>query len=342
MNRMEVVKGGAEHETCAYVTFLMGSGDYVKGVVALAKSLRAVHSRYPLVVAVTSDVPWEHRALLEAQNCLCREVEVVSAPAGSEKLKFAVDYYAKNYTKLRIWEFDDFGRMVYLDADMLVLKNVDELFGEPRGAFCAVMDCFCEPSWAGSVQHNLGYCQQCPERVPWTQPTPSPQKYFNAGMFVFEPSRAVFLDMMNQLVSNPPTPFAEQDFLNTYFRETFRPIPTKYNLVLAMLWRHRENVDLPSMKIIHYCAKGSKPWAFAPAAEHMDVPEVKQLVDAWWNVYLSPAQPTLKTDFAASEIGAPFSLTGPGSVSSAHHCKLLGLQPSKQGQQPLMKAGTAA
>ena len=32
----------------AYVTFLAGNGDYVKGVVGLAKGLRKVKSAYPL------------------------------------------------------------------------------------------------------------------------------------------------------------------------------------------------------------------------------------------------------------------------------------------------------
>ncbi|PKD78445.1 hypothetical protein CWS33_30245, partial [Escherichia coli] len=36
----------------AYVTFLAGNGDYVKGVVGLAKGLRKVKSAYPLVVAI--------------------------------------------------------------------------------------------------------------------------------------------------------------------------------------------------------------------------------------------------------------------------------------------------
>lgn len=39
-----------------------------------------------------------------------------------------------------------------------------------------------------------------------------------------------------------------------FFRETFKPIASAYNLVLAMLWRHPENVDLDKVKVVHYCA----------------------------------------------------------------------------------------
>lgn len=45
-----------------------------------------------------------------------------------------------------------------------------------------------------------------------------------------------------------------QDFLNMYFRDVYKPIPLIYNLVLAMLWRHPENVELDKVKVVHYCA----------------------------------------------------------------------------------------
>lgn len=45
-----------------------------------------------------------------------------------------------------------------------------------------------------------------------------------------------------------------QDFLNMYFRDVYKPIPLVYNLVLAMLWRHPENVELDKVKVVHYCA----------------------------------------------------------------------------------------
>ena len=45
-----------------------------------------------------------------------------------------------------------------------------------------------------------------------------------------------------------------QDFLNMFFRDIYKPIPPIYNLVLAMLWRHPENIELDKVKVVHYCA----------------------------------------------------------------------------------------
>lgn len=39
-----------------------------------------------------------------------------------------------------------------------------------------------------------------------------------------------------------------------FFQKTYKPIPLIYNLVLAMLWRHPENVKLDEVNVVHYCA----------------------------------------------------------------------------------------
>lgn len=114
-----------------------------------------------------------------------------------------------------------------------------------------------------------------------------------------------------------------QDFLNSYFRNVYKPIPNVYNLVLAMMWRHPENVDLDKVKVVHYCAavrslscnidwfcsvfifqpiasfwfwfgnnctvnyccKGSKPWRYTGEEENMQREDIKILVKKWWDIY---------------------------------------------------------
>lgn len=76
-----------------------------------------------------------------------------------------------------------------------------------------------------------------------------------------------------------------QDFLNMYFRDVYKPIPNDYNLVLAMLWRHPENVDLEKVKVVHYCAAGSKPWRYTGKEENMDREDIKMLIKKWWDIY---------------------------------------------------------
>ncbi|KAJ7973241.1 Hexosyltransferase [Quillaja saponaria] len=268
----------------AYVTFLAGNGDYWKGVVGLAKGLRKANSKYPLVVAILPDVPEEHRKILVSQNCIVREIEPVHPPAN--QTQFAMAYYVINYSKLRIWEFVEYSKMIYLDGDIQVFDNIDHLFDYPDNYFYAVMDCFCEKTWSQSKQYQIGYCQQCPDKVQWPVEFGSkPPLYFNAGMFVFEPNLSTYDDLLKTLKVTSPTSFAEQDFLNMFFREKYRPIPNIYNLVLAMLWRHPENVQLDQVKVVHYCAAGSKPWRYNGEGENMEREDIKFLVQKWWEIY---------------------------------------------------------
>nr|QCQ29599.1 galactinol synthase [Camellia fraterna] len=268
----------------AYVTFSAGTGDYVKGVVGLAKGLRKVKSAYRLLVAILPDVPEEHREILRSQGCIVHEIEPIYPP--ENHVQFAMAYYVINYSKLRIWNFEEYSKMVYLDADIQVFENIDHLFDMADGYFYAVMDCFCEKTWSHSAQYSIGYCQQCPEKVTWPAEMGSPPPlYFNAGMFVYEPRRMTYESLLQTLRITPPTPFAEQDFLNMFFQHKYKPIPPIYNLVLAMLWRHRENIELEKVKVVHYCAAGSKPWRYTGKEVNMDREDIKMLVAKWWDVY---------------------------------------------------------
>jgi len=182
----------------------------------------------------------------------------------------------------------EYERMVYLDADIQVFDNIDELFELDKGRFYAVMDCFCEKTWSHTPQYKIGYCQQCPERVPWPEQQlgPPPPPYFNAGMFVHEPSLGTAKELLDALVATPPTPFAEQDLLNMFFRDVYTPIPPVYNLVLALLWRHPDKVEpLAEVKVVHYCAAGSKPWRFTGQEPNMERQDIKMLVARWWDVF---------------------------------------------------------
>ncbi|XP_042385809.1 galactinol synthase 1-like [Zingiber officinale] len=318
----------------AYVTFLAGDGDYVKGVVGLAKGLRKVGSAYPLVVAMLPDVPESHRRLLAAQGCVLREIEPVYPP--ENQTQFAMAYYVINYSKLRIWEFLEYEKIMYLDADIQVYDNVDHLFDLPNGSFYAVMDCFCEKTWSHTPQYRIGYCQQCPDRVAWpaAELSPPPSLYFNAGMFVHEPSLATAESLIATVKITAPTPFAEQDFLNMFFKDVYKPIPLVYNLVMAMLWRHPENVELEKVKVVHYCAAGSKPWRYTGKEANMDREDIKMLVSKWWEVYNDEI-----LDYKVPAIAA-----APEEATEEEEVKqpLMSAALSKAGEVKVIKAPSAA
>ncbi|KAI0528877.1 hypothetical protein KFK09_001420 [Dendrobium nobile] len=246
-------------------------------------------------------------------------------------------YYVINYSKLRIWDFVEYRKMVYLDADIQVYDNIDHLFDLPDGHFYAVLDCFCEKTWSHSKQYEIGYCQQCPDRRPWpvAELGPPPSLYFNAGMFVFEPSISTGKSLLSTLEITTPTLFAEQDFLNMYFRDIYKPIPLDYNLVMAMLWRHPGKVDLEKVKVVHYCAAGSKPWKFTGKEENMDREDIRMLVKKWWDVYNDKS-----LDLPRRKLTGPREVGSPAAAGGVKKPLISSL--SKAGIGRFVKAPSAA
>ncbi|MBA0689617.1 hypothetical protein Goari_007338 [Gossypium aridum] len=85
--------------------------------------------------------------------------------------------------KLYAWSLVDYDRVVMLDADNLFLQKTDELF--QCGQFCAV------------------FINPC---------------IFHTGLFVLQPSREVFKDMVHQLETGKENPDgADQGFIGAYF-----------------------------------------------------------------------------------------------------------------------------
>uniref|UniRef100_A0A0C9RQH1 Hexosyltransferase n=1 Tax=Wollemia nobilis TaxID=56998 RepID=A0A0C9RQH1_9CONI len=81
-----------------------------------------------------------------------------------------------------------------------------------------------------------------------------------------------------------------------FFQKMYKPIPLVYNLVLAMLWRHPENVELDKVKVVHYCAAGSKPWRYTGKEANMEREDIKMLVKKWWDIYNDPSLDFKLTD----------------------------------------------
>lgn len=135
-----------------------------------------------LVVIASMDVPlhWV-QALEQEDGAQVLRIENLKNPYRSQS---NFDWRFKlTLNKLYAWNLVDYDRVVMLDADNLFLRNTDELF--QCGQFCAV------------------FINPC---------------IFHTGLFVLQPSKAVFNDMIHELEvgrSNPDG--ADQGFIGSYF-----------------------------------------------------------------------------------------------------------------------------
>ncbi|EKX41393.1 hypothetical protein GUITHDRAFT_112607 [Guillardia theta CCMP2712] len=115
-----------DREREAYVT-LVTTPNYIIGAEVLAKCLRHVGATRYLVALVGPLLDMNDEQRLKAAGLITRRVEDIQIFEIVELLDRP--YFNTTFNKLHVFGlFDEYDKVVFLDADVLVLKNIDELF----------------------------------------------------------------------------------------------------------------------------------------------------------------------------------------------------------------------
>lgn len=103
-------------------TVLITNTSYLQGLLTLDYSLKRVKTKYPLVVLYTDDFPaYGHRAL-DARGIPKKRVPYLMPEAHKDYSNDPRFYDC--WSKLTPFSLVEYDRVVQLDADMLVLKNM--------------------------------------------------------------------------------------------------------------------------------------------------------------------------------------------------------------------------
>ncbi len=252
----------------SYVT-LVTNPDFAKAAIALAKSLKKVKAQMPLTVMTTPHMI-EHEHIQKLQSLGCPILEVQPLPLSAdfctrhsrqkvhENAPFTKGEKPQfhnpldNFLKLRLWEMEAYERVVFLDADCIVLQNIDNLFGFP------------EFSGAPNLYESL-----------------SDMHRLNSGVFVAKPSCATFEDMLEKLDQKDIFwQRTDQTFLQSYFPH-WHNLPYIYNCLQYVWFNMPELWQWESIKVIHY--QYEKPWQIG----HAKADKLKPLIDLWHEIYES-------------------------------------------------------
>jgi len=270
----------------AWVT-LLTQPSYLVGVKALHRSLQKSGTQWPLVVMVTSNVEQDVRDALVQDGCIVHPVEHL-APQAELTQHYALPQFGEVWNKLRIWGLTDYQRVVFLDADMLVLQNMDELFTLDFGdnTIAACHACRCNPRKLKSYPADWN-----PEHCHYTwqergeQPPASLDLYLNGGFLVLEPDHAVlqmFEEKLAAINDLKKYPFAEQDFLNEVFSERWLPLPYIYNALKTLMFQHPKIWHQQEVKNIHYILE--KPWKIDIEQSRQENDRYYPLDKLWWEI----------------------------------------------------------
>lgn len=263
----------------AWVTLLTRSS-YLPGVITLAYSLSAHRTVYPLVVLITPSLPASSVRALELESThnpllVVHPIEPLLLP-NDQKATLIATRFEDTWTKLRAFELTSYETCVFLDADLTVYKNMDDVFdiqlpGEDWIA--ANHACVCNldhDSWAPenwnkencaytSLQHPAALQKGSP--IPPSAAPPDTYALLNGGLFLYHPSESLWHDMHHHFLTSPELStyqFPDQDFLASFFHQKWHPLPWKYNALKTMkqwhtnIWRDNEVHGL------HYIV--DKPW----------------------------------------------------------------------------------
>ena len=134
-------------------TSLITNTDYLSGLLTLDHSLKAHNTEYPLVALYTDTFPPEGHRALDLRKISKKRVEYL-LPSIEKDFSNDPRFY-DCWSKLTPFSLTEFDRVVQLDSDMLVTKNMDDLMemeldppsmeGKGDKVFAAGHACLCNP-----------------------------------------------------------------------------------------------------------------------------------------------------------------------------------------------------
>ena len=212
---------------------VLSTNNYLEGVLVLNNNLKKLNSKYDLLCLINETITEESKRILEENNIKYKEFKSV---------KYKVQHtsiWNNTFDKFNIFLLEEYEKVVYLDADLLILENLDFLFDYDTPAM--VID------------------------------RPNYTDRYNSGVLVIKPDKEVFkiLVRMKEQQSLYNKLIGDQDILNDYYLETSKinRIPDEYNVLRTItkekdengLYKVTKNALINNIKVIHYVGK-NKPF----------------------------------------------------------------------------------
>jgi alpha-N-acetylglucosamine transferase len=195
----------------AIATFLTGQGDdlaYLNSTRILTYQLlhnpqtRVNTTQITWLVACSSSVSHAHKQLLKNEGATVVEIHDVQI---SWWIKTSVRRWKEQFTKLRLFEMTEYSRILFMDADTLILQPLEGIFAEPELAELQTSFAHGWPNdevkedeaelpakWLFTARSDNGYGGQRGHTIP-----PLNSAEFSAGFWVVAPNRQVFAHLLS-------------------------------------------------------------------------------------------------------------------------------------------------
>lgn len=257
----------------AFVT-LSTDDVYCQGALVLGKSLRNHRTSRKLAILVSPQVTGRMRTVLSSVYDEVVEVNILDSADTVNLALMKRPELGITFTKLHCWTLTQYSKCVFMDADTLVLCNVDELFD--REELSAAPD----SGWP-----------DC----------------FNSGVFVFRPSLETYQRLLQFAAEHGSFDGGDQGLLNSFFSnwattDISKHLPFIYNLSSSSVYTY-----IPAFrqfgsdaKVIHFLGS-MKPWSCKYNPQSRSVTDEGtslghqqlEFIMLWWETFISNVLPLL-------------------------------------------------
>lgn len=242
-----------------YCTLLYNDA-YLPGALVLAHALKDYGSTRGLAVLIGPDVGEKAQERLSSVFDHIIPTATISTTQADAPQFQLLDRpnLDRSYTKINVWRLTQFSKIVFLDADTLPVRNIDELFDNNVTPLSA------KTPIAGAPD------------IGWPD-------IFNSGMFVLTPSKEIFETLARRARAGLSFDGGDQGLLNQFFENKWFRLPFTFNVTPSAsyqytpAYQHFKN----TVSVVHFIGQ-DKPWTYALSGPFQNSSEFEV---KWWNIY---------------------------------------------------------
>lgn len=245
----------------AYVSLLYGNSPAFLHSLVMGKSLVDSGTQHDRILLYRSDVPDAQLEQLRRYFNRCIQIDEIPVPAGIFAFNIGRRLLGV-FEKLHVFNLTDYSKILVLDSDIIVAKNIDHLFG------------LSAPSALLHDERLFGVTGSATSFSVARDRFETGRTFINAGVMLLEPSSEDFSRMVEELRSPRYTHsgyrFPEEIFLTGYFAGRWHSLGHRYNYRTDYLVNRRKRrsmtdllhaTPLDQISVIHYVS-ALKPYYF--------------------------------------------------------------------------------
>ncbi|KAF9144766.1 hypothetical protein BGX30_011529 [Mortierella sp. GBA39] len=258
----------------AYIT-LLTNNNYASGALVLAHSLRRSQTTKQLAVLITAAVSRPIRDRLATVFDSVIEIGEIDSHSTKNLALLGRPELGITLTKIHVFNQTQYSKVVFLDADTLVLRNIDDLFDTAAN---------------GSLDEDRNKRFAASPDAGWPD-------CFNSGVFVCKPSFKDYTGLIQMAGQEGTFDGGDQGLLNSYFSgwsrgEASNRLPFTYNTTPTASYSYAPAYQQyrDRLAVVHFIGN-FKPWQWLRFADGAVFPrntsskDSIDLVQQWWNVF---------------------------------------------------------